>query len=106
MINCPKDYLDFSIKEGVIAISKYFVDTPAKNWSASGYFNATVDSNYATRKLKNQILNKFKSDLEKIIYSAEVPSAAKIYASKLKNTTYVKYAIEQITLLFQANKNV
>lgn len=86
---CPKEYLNYLISDDIQNVNQYFKSTHANNWSSSSFYFYTIGDQYDTRKLRNKVLNNFKSQLEIIKHDGSVPGPIRNYASLLiKESNY------------------
>lgn len=88
-VNCPQTHVDYVVPNEEKYIAQFFKSTAAKKWTLSNYFTANLNNRYETRKVRNQLLNTFKTELEKVFKCPAIPLPIRTYASQLMQTKYV-----------------
>lgn len=88
IVNCPQTYSEYVVPKEEKSIAQFFKSTAAKKWTLSNYI--TTNSNkYETRKIRNQLLNTFKTELEKVFKCSSLPQPIRTYANQLMLAKYV-----------------
>lgn len=81
-MNCPKSHRNYVVPEELLSVSPFFKSSPASQWNYANFISSK-NIKHETRKVNNQLLNIFKTDLEKILKCPSVPLAIRTYANDL-----------------------